>query len=411
MTRAGEFAAPAWVVTAVALAVLIVAVLWTEGRWSRPRLERAPGRDLGPADRPVVRAGTAIGGALGAVATVTVAVIALAGPPQQPANAATPLVHVVLWGAGPVLALLVGDWWRVVGPGPALARLGGGVAAPHGRVDTHPAAALLAGFGWLVTVHPAGDDPRVIGQAVVVYAAVLGVGAAWAGRGWVASADPFSALFTAIGGLGPLRRRDGRIELRAPLTAPSDVPTRPATAVVLLVALGVLAFTALSRTAPWGTLRGLAGTAIGPVGADTVGLVACIAGAGALYRWAWRDAAASTGAVPAELAGWFAPTLVPIVVAFSVSLTAGPLVAETARLPRLLADPLGGGTVGIVATPPVRVVLAVQAAALIGGHVAAVLVLRDRAASHRADVGRTITGPVAVIAAFLAVGTLTMFGG
>jgi hypothetical protein len=100
-------------------------------------------------------------------------------------------------------------------------------------------------YTWLELVAPFGAAPRAVGVYLLVQSALLLVGAARYGEGFLARADPFEVYSTLLGALSPLHRDGGRFVLRNPLSGLLTVPARPGLVAVAVVLLGSTVFDGL----------------------------------------------------------------------------------------------------------------------------------------------------------------------
>lgn len=179
------------------------------------------------------------------------------------------LAPALVVGAGlPLLvagSLVLGRLWRWIDPWDALARL----VAPgdQSRAPGHvwPAVVMVLPWLWFLGVHPQPLDPRAVGLALAVYTAVTLAGCVALGRvRWLASAEPVGLLLSWIG-LVPRLRLTG-------WQPPSGA------AALLGVVIGGLLFGALRRTELWGPVTVLPLATLYATG----GLVAACALGGAL---------------------------------------------------------------------------------------------------------------------------------
>lgn len=268
------------------------------------------------------RAVHVVGGAVGVVGLVALLVVGWAGSDLSGLNP-LPSTLVLLWWAVPVLALLLGDWWRLVDPFDAIA---GGIDRLRGRTPAIPAvrtteptaapeetfeagdwwlpAALLATFAWMVTCWLEGQEPRNMAIWLTGLTALMVGGAIVGGRGWVRRSSPMAVLAGALGAAAPVDWSSGRPRFRSPLAGLAGRAGGRRTAGVVLVLLGTAFWEAVSGTQWWADLVGSSGS--GGTGAalawSTAGLAWCILLAGA----AWVGAGALAEAV-ATRSG--APTL------------------------------------------------------------------------------------------------------
>ncbi|HEX5861859.1 MAG TPA: hypothetical protein VFY58_08445 [Nocardioides sp.] len=233
-------AVPIGIVVLATVAVVVVAAVAVPPR-------RATGTD-GEADVGVEESTTSWAGTLTrpqwvvraiGLATLLLAVLAgRVGADDELENLAPALVV----GAGlPLLvvgSLVLGRLWRWVDPWDSLARLvaPGDRSGPPGHV--WPAVVAVLPLLWFLGVYPRPLDPRAVGLALAAYTVVTLAGCLATGRvRWLASAEPLGALLSWFG-LVPRRR----------LTAWRP----PAGAAVLLgVVIGGLLFGALRRTELW----------------------------------------------------------------------------------------------------------------------------------------------------------------
>lgn len=171
-----------------------------------------------------------------------------------------------------------------------------------------------------------------------------------------------------------------------PLSGLASAPVRRGTAALILVVLGATTFDGLSRTELWlqavGDRTGWAATAVASAGlAWTIAIVATA------YTGATRLVARAVDRPWEEMSATFLPSLVPILLAYSVAHYFSLLVFEGQGAWARLSDPLGWGwdLFGTADRPLDFTVLAtatiayVQAASIVAGHVAGVVAAHDRA--------------------------------
>jgi hypothetical protein len=282
-------------------------------------------------------------------------------------------VYVVLWVGVPVLSLVAGPVWRLVSPCRTLYALAGPDREPHRypeRLGCLPAAGMLFAFAWVELVVPHPADPAVLWLVCLGYAVLVLAGAAWFGDRWFAAADGFEVFSELAARLAPLARGEGRrLVLRNPLAARDPLPG--GTAAVVVVLLGATLFDALSGTPFWHARHG-------DVLAGTAGLAGVVGLLGAAYLVARRLT---------PRAGAFAAGLVPVAVGYQIAHYYSLLVVEGQRTLFLAGDPLGTGAdlfglgghrVGFGWVTP-GIVAAVQALAVVAGHVAGVVVAHGNA--------------------------------
>jgi hypothetical protein len=286
----------------------------------------------------------------------------------------------------------VGDLWRVVNPFDTLAALIEGVRGgprnprPY-RWGRWPAVAALAGFVWLELVPANRAEPRTLAVAIIGYTVAVLVACARWGRGWLREGEAFTAWFGLLSHIAPLYADDeGRIRVRPPLTGLVGLHPDAATQALVIVALGSTSFDGLSRTRFWidltrnldSTQKAVLGTAgiVWAVSVITVAFVGAMRVTGRLHRRRFP-----------ELTAAFVHSLVPIAFAYALAHYFSLLVFEGQSAVALASDPLGRGwdlfgTAGNVVNFTVvstTTIAYVQAAGIVAGHVAGVVVAHDRA--------------------------------
>lgn len=341
-------------------------------------------------------------------------------------------LYIGLWVVVPVVSVLVGDVWRLIDPFRGLAdagawvwarRAGREMSAPErGRGNGGVAVAAIASFVWFALAYHAADAPRSIAVYLSAYTVVMVVGAARFGRGWVATADGFGALFSALAGMGILVHdaTTGSLRVRPPVSGLVQVPARAATVGVLAVVGGATAFDGFTGGSVWADL---AGDRIGwsRTFLASAGLVASVVVFATAYLLAMAAAAAVVREPRRALASWHAPLLVPVVGAYLISHYVGRLLHDGQAFIIQISDPYGRGadwfgTVdhsidwGLV---PPSTLAWVQVAALTLGGAAAVLVAHDRTlARHDAAEGvRTEYVLLVLVVGYVAAGVGLLLGG
>jgi hypothetical protein len=344
----------------VLVSFLAVALLWRRPRFTGPVIGRPlPAWSTVPWLPIVLQA-------LMLVLAVVVVAVGFAGPQDPDANPAPRALYVLLWVGLVPASLLLGPVWRVLNPlrlghrlvAGALGRPIGGTASLPARAGYLPAAAGLLVFVWLELAAPERDRPAVVAGFLLAYAAVHTIAALRYGEHWFERGDAFevySALTGAMAPLGPLA--DGRPGLRNPLRALAAVPVAPGLVAFVAVWWGSTVFDGLTGWTGWQGLNL-------PAPVATLVLAGLVLLVAALYRVA-------TG----RLAGALASTLVPIAAGYTIAHYVVLLLVEG---PRGIAQ-LVGQTLGPVsAVPAPGVVAAVQIAAVLAGHVVAVVAAHDR---------------------------------
>ena len=183
--------------------------------------------------------------------------------------------------------------------------------------------------------------------------------------------------------------------------------------------LGATTFDGFTRSSIWLDLAGdLSGWESSF--ANTLGLGAAIAFVSLLYTLAVKAMAVVTGESVRELANEFAPTLVPIVLAYAVAHYFSALLLDGQVLINLLSDPFGKGwdlfgtrdyAINWTLVSPQQIAW-VQAASIAVGHVLAVAAAHDRAIDRypREIALRSQYPMLMVMVAYTVIGLLLLLG-
>ena len=423
----GDLPLPLWMVSYGAGGVLVLSFVALGALWPEPRLDTLNrGRALAT---PLDVTATGVEWLLRITGLVVVAVVwtaGLTGPSSPVENVAPYAIYVIFWVGGLAISGLIGNVWHALSPFETVARLGSrgreaDVDEPLEVVGVWPAAVLLLAFAWLELVYPNPADPRVLAQAIGVYAAIMVMGAAWWGRRWVRSAEAFGVIFRIVAAMAPFHRDDeGRLRVRPPLVGLTDLDVVPGTPAVILVALGTTTFDGVTRQAFWEELTGSrTGWALVPYA--TVGLLVTVAVVAGLYIWAMSEAAARTERSTSDLVDAFVHSLVPIALAYVVAHYFSLFVFEGQRFAALASDPLGRGwdlfgtadwEVDFRAVSTTAIAW-VQAGSIVVGHLAGVVLAHDRAVAMFPDKTAT-TSQYALLVAMVAYtvgGLILLLGG
>ncbi|MEH3054776.1 MAG: fenitrothion hydrolase [Patulibacter minatonensis] len=417
---------PSWLFAWAASAVLIASFVGLGALWREARLAQVKERRLlrVPPQLEIVA------GLLGIALLVLTVVAGFGGVQIDTANFAPTTIFVALWVGVPFLSLLVGDLYAAINPLRALGRATGWLA---GRVagdsvpaplpwpatwGRWPAALGLLAFAWVELCFPGRGDPSQLAVLVVLFCVVSGVGMSLYGvETWVRHADPFAVWFGWVARLAPLRWDRGTLYLRPPGTGPATVRPIAGDAAVVIVAIG---------TTTWDGLSGgeLLGTSLGDLSADlagggltqtwasaiidtigmliVLGLVTALVFAGARGMISARARAnaakakadGKTQSVPPSVRSLvrdFAPSLVPIGVAYAVGHYLSLLAFQGQAMAPLLSNPFGDlqpGEAGWLGTAgwtidytwlSANAIWYLQVAALVTGHVMSLTLSHDRA--------------------------------
>ncbi len=425
---------PAWQMAWAAAFSVIVSFVALGTFWDKPRLAAAAaGRRLvSLASRParfVEVACKAVG-----VALFGVVIFAAWWGKASPATNIAPTAFLIWFWVGLQLAsVLAGDVYRAFNPYTTIADAAASVKA---KISNTPissvaddssdgpaswiAVSLIAAYLWYELAYHSTDSPRSVAIFLTAYSAVMLVGAGAFGRGWVRSADGFAVLFRKLSLIAPLHRDDAKdLRLRAPLSGLTTLGGGLYSVVFVLTVLGATTFDGFTRSSIWldlaGDLTGWEATFV-----STLGLGVIIAFVALLYTLAIKVMAVVTGDSTRDLAKEFAPTLVPIVVAYAVAHYFSALLLDGQVLINLLSDPFGHGwdlfgtrdyAINWTLVSPQQIAW-VQAVAIAVGHVLAVAAAHDRAIDRyqRETALRSQYPMLLVMVAYTVIGLLLLLG-
>ncbi len=385
---------PLWQLAWAAIAALGVSFLGLSVLWKRPVLASAAnGRSVGGGK--LIPVFSAIARTASTVLFVVCIMSGLFGEDQALQNITPVTIYVMVWVAVPFLSAFVGNIWGIISPFETIGLLVRKVR-PNDDAEavSHHwfAVATIFAFLFLELAHPSGSSPRVLAYAMIIYTLITIVGLATFGASWLRNAEGFAVLFRLIGAMSPLFRTDsGSLGLRMPLSGLSQVDVRPATVVLILLALGGTSFDGFSESEDFIDLVGQQ-TGWSGVSPTVVGLLITVAIAYGLYWLGSKFTSNVTGLSVGEAMNVFAPSLVPIVWGYLLAHYALLLIDETQRFWYLLSNPLGtvddagnpamnifgaaGGTIdfGLV---DLGVVAWIQTIGIVIGHMAGVMVAHD----------------------------------
>lgn len=339
------------------------------------------------------------------------------------------VVFAWFWVGVTILSAFLGNIWATLSPFDTLGRLLGldeeedarPARSYPARWGLWPAAIQLFGFVWIELVDPFGAFLGSLGILIVAYTLIQVAGMhVYGRRAWIEQAEAFSVYFGSIARIAPLTRdAEGRVVLRPPLAGLAQVPALPGLLAVVMVALGSTTYDGLSRSQWWVTwTAGVGG--IGRTIVFTAGMLAVIGAVTGAFALAMLAAGRVAGRDWQVLALRFAPSLVPIVLAYVVAHYFSFLLLEGQLGLIRLSDPFGQGwdlfgtadwALNLALVTPTTIWY-VQVAAIVIGHVGGVIVAHDRAiASFAPDVAvRTQYALLAVMVLFTATGLLILSG-
>jgi hypothetical protein len=431
---------PEWLFAWAAAMVLVVsfvalAVLWPEPRLERDRWRPLPGgRVLG--SRPV----EILCGAIGVALLVAVIYTGLEGTQSPAANFAPTFVYVVFWiGLVPV-SVLFGDVFRAFNPWRAIGRSVGWVAgrvvrsglpAPLSypeRLGHWPAALGIFAFAVLELVRSGGDQPDTVAVAALVYSALTFIAMALYGvEAWSARGEAYSVYFNLFSRISVFETRDGVVGVRPALSGLARFAAGPGTAALLAVMIGSVTFDGAGEAPLWTGIAPDLTNFFGDLGLSPqpafeltflVGLSGAILLVYAFYRLGIlgaRSVGGGFGAGGLSLA--FAPSLVPIALAYVMAHYFTYLLFRGQAIFFLASDPLGDGSdlFGTAATQIDYGVIGAsatwywQVAFVVAGHVAALTLAHDRALALYADAKLAVRSQYWMLAVMVGFTTLALW--
>jgi hypothetical protein len=414
---------PEWLFGWAAAIVLVISFVSLGALWKRPLLA-----DHGVKPFPAVlsrvltsRVTDVICGVVGVALFVFLLWAGFAGVQSTVGNIVPTFVYVAFWVGLVFASLLFGDVfrpfnpWRAIGRSVAWAgsrllgeRLGAGLLYPQ-KLGYWPAAAGLFAFAWLELLASTGTSPRTIAAAALAYSSVTFLGMGIFGvEPWCARGEAFSVYFGLFARMSPVERRGQELMLRPPLTGVASLKPEWNLVAVLSVMIGTVTFDGLQETAFWSRvgpriadgMRGLGtGPSLGDEVAGGIGMVACVAAIATFFLLGIAGARTAGGGFSERvLAGWFAPSLVPIAFVYVAAHYVTFLLFQGQALFSLVSDPLGRGwdifgtagtaidygLIGATATWYVQVVVVVC------GHCAGLALAHDRALELYAEPRRAL---------------------
>jgi hypothetical protein len=389
---------PVWLFAYSAAFALLISFVALRILWPRPRLAAAAAGRAAPGWLDdLARGATVLAQVVVFVLYFATLVSAWFGVDSVAANLAPTAFYVVFWVGVPIASAVFGDFWRRVNPlwliaaaFDRIARRDPDASTATGAWATHwPAAAGLFAFLWLELAYFEPGSVPAVGVFLGVYSLAVLAGALRFGAGWVRTGDGFAALFTLLAALSPFYRNDQRqLRIRWPGSGLSQVEPRPGTLAVILIMLGGTTFDGVTRTQWWsdviGTRREWELTVV-----NTVGMVLVIGTVAVLFLVASRLVAVIAGDDEGTIEqSWrWAPSLIPIVLAYAIAHYFSLLVFEGQAFIALLSDPLGEGwdlfgtaddLIDFTVVSP-NTIAYVQVAAIVVGHVCGVIAAHDRA--------------------------------
>jgi hypothetical protein len=402
---------PEWLFGWAAAVVLIVSFAGLALLWQEPRLQ---GRDSfrplpdGLSFSLINPATEAFAGLVGVGLLALTVYAGLAGVQSPQANFAPTFVYVIFWVGLVPLSILFGDVFRAFNPWRAIARAAGWITSrvtgplptpfryPE-RLGRWPAVVGLLAFAWMELAYTNGDDPSTLAVAALVYSAITLLGIACFGtEAWLARGEAFSVYFNLFSRISAVEVRDGRLGLRAPLSALTRLDVVPGTVALLAVMIGTVAFDGASEGKPWTDVApdlqdfftdlGFSlGTALELT--FTVGMLIGVGLVAAIY-WLGIAGVRTVDRRPlGEHARTYIHTLVPIAAVYVLAHYFSLLAYNGQAIAYLASDPLGEGSdlfgtadstidYGVIGATAIWYV---QVGVLVLGHVCGLILAHDRA--------------------------------
>jgi len=409
LTVRADLAIPFWLFAWAGVAVLVVSFVALAGLWTTPQLERDSFRPL-PRLLSAVITSRAVDLACGAVGLLLLGVTiwsGFVGSSIVSFNFAPTFVYIAFWLGFVAASVFFGDVFRAFNPWRAGGRLIGFAVRPVMRgtepvpypawLGRWPAAVGLLGFVWLEVVSVDGQRPAGIATAVVAYSVVTWLAMAVFGvEPWVRRGEAFSVYFNLFSRMSIFERRGDQIGVRLPLTGLARTHPQPGLAAVVLVMIGTVSFDGASGGPAFQsivpTLQDLYGGGFGPLKTIELtfgtGLLITVALIAAFYWLGIVGIQAIDGERSVrQLAGIFAPTLVPIAFAYAAAHYVSLLLLGGQAIAPLASDPLGHGW-DLFGTASWKINLGLigadtfwylQVILVVVGHVAALALAHDRA--------------------------------
>lgn len=387
-----------------AACALVISFIVTALAWRTPQpagatagrvLPARPGRFV---DSPWLRA---VGRGLGLLVAGYTVYAGLAGRDAS-ANPALGIFYIYLWVGMVPLSLLLGNVWPVLSPVRTvhlgLSRLLGsppdrGPVAYPSWLGSWPAAAGLLVFVWTELVSPDAEHVSTVVTWVMLYAAVMLVGAAVFGDTFLAHADPFEAWFALVARLSPWGRRTDprggtRVVLRSPLHNLDTSPATPGVVGLVSVVLGSTAYDSFSTSILWLRMTSVPGR-LDPTLRDTLVLLGFVALVAITFSAAARIGTGLPRAQRRVMPRRLASSLVPIGVGYIFAHYLTLLLESGQAYAVFLSDPLVTGNADYFGTADWTVtyflsvrpelLATLKVGCVLVGHVLAVVAAHDRA--------------------------------
>ena len=359
------------------------------------------------------------------------------------------LLWIGIWVGLPIAAVVLGNPWPSLSPFRTtfaaiewmsarigIQRLDLGLAYPRG-LGRWPAVALLVIALWAELVLPGGATAGAVAALLIGYTLItLGGMALFGPVSWLRNAELFEVELSWFGRIGPIGRRarsrdlcegcgdacdpDGCVDCPECSVAAEDDDRRPelrpwiiglhevgrpgwSDAAFIVIVLAGVTYDGLRETVAGTTafnvIYPIVGTALGPSSAMTFQLVEVIqlmaiimafVGAFIAVAWASRQLGGGRRGPFGEMVGRYATTLIPIAAGYLIAHYLTLVIQGAVWLPSLVANPLMS-VAPLIDAIPVAAIWYLSVAAIVGGHIAAV-VLSHRLAVADAPARASLVG-------------------
>ena len=404
---------PTWLFLWGATIVLVVSFVALATLWPKPRLQGDSWRPL-PDWFNRIFASNAVAvlcGAVGIFLLGLVVVAGLRGSSNSNDNFAPTFVYITFWLGLLPLSLLFGDVLRAFNPWRAMGRLvswvatkaaGAPLPAPLAYptwLGRWPAVVGMIAFGWMELAANGGEMPETVAIATLIYSTATWIGMALYGVDeWSDRGETFSVYFNLIARISIFERRDKQIGIQRPLSGLAHWEPAPGSVVFVCSLIGIVTFDGFSSGPTFNDWIPSLQAQFEAIGVDTVNALELVFGLSMLVTVAlvvgfymlgsWGAKNVGGGFTVRQLASTFAHTLAPIALVYALAHYISFFTFQGQDIIRLISDPIGEGTTDFFGTADREIDFTVisttfiwyfQVAAVVIGHVCALILAHDRA--------------------------------
>ena len=372
----------------------------------------------------------ALCGAIGVFVFGVAVYAGLEGTEAPDRNASLTIIYVTAWLGFPIFSIFLGNVFSAFNPWKAVSSVVGRtfrLASPEGpahlrypeKLGRWPAAVGLVAFVWLELVFSQGSDvsagvvPHDLGVAGIAYSvytfAMVGI---FGREAWFKYGEIFSVYFGMFGSLGKFEVREGVLGVRRFLAGSTSWVSGGRTGAASIAGSVAVVIASIGTTTFDGAQEGVfkggvewvfdrmidigASPTVALRTSGTVFMLISITIVTLIYFLGVRGMSTVPGG-PDRTALWrgFGHVLIPIAFAYLLAHYFSLIYyQEQAQFTYLLSDPLGTGTTDLFGTAGSGVdytglsnqlIWYIQVAALVGGHVAGLVLAHDRAISYWGD--------------------------